>query len=406
MAFNDPRNAGSLFTRDFFFKDAGNRPIPANKTLLARGDGGTYWAETGSTPQVAFNFLRASTIEYAASNTSNTIWLEPGAGIEFYSTLIGGQPIVYIAGKGPETLNVVGGGKVDLLNLPDNLIGGRTLTFAPAGDVTLGVSGATVIFSANNTSTISTLVGIQGDTSNLFSTSQYILEEISSLQQEAYLFLVSTAISTFYSTLIYTKDLSEDLSTFVHSTFQVENSTLNITYPNVYINDLTVGTFHGPIVSTYSSLYWSSGFGVQTQTSNLSLSTIVGNDSPIISFDSVNNRLGINLGLTPPRTTVDVSGIVFANNFVTTSDRRLKSDLALLTPGAVPDAYRFKWLRGGGTDVGCMADEVEKVMPECVTVGADGFRAVDYARLVPYCFTLIKDLSARVTALESQPRGL
>ena len=71
MAFNDPRNANSLFTRDIFFKDAGNRPIAANKALLARGDGGTYWAECGSTPQVAFNFLRASTIEYAACNTSN-----------------------------------------------------------------------------------------------------------------------------------------------------------------------------------------------------------------------------------------------------------------------------------------------------------------------------------------------
>jgi hypothetical protein len=403
MAFNDPRNANSLFTRDFFFKDAGNRPIPANKALLARGDGGTYWAECGSTPQVAFNFLRASTIEYAASNTSNTIWLESGTGIEFYSTLVGGDPIIYIAGKGPETLNVVNAGTLDLYSLPDDLVTGRTLTFAAAGDATLSLSAATVTFSANNASTISTLTEISQETSNLYSTSQGLVEEISSIFEQVTLFIVSSAISTFYSTLIYTKDLSEDLSTFVHSTFQIENSTLNITYPNVYINDLTVGTFHGPIVSTYSSLYWSSGFGVQTQTSNLYLSTIWGNNSPIINFDNANNRIGINTGATPPRTTVDVNGIIFANNFVTASDRRLKSDLTLLTPSAVPDGYRFKWLRGGSADVGCMADEVEAIMPECVTVGADGFRAVDYARLVPYCFTLIKDLQARVKALEGRP---
>jgi hypothetical protein len=402
MAFNDPRNANSLFTRDIFFKDAGNRPIPANKALLARGDGGTYWADCGSTPQVAFNFLRASTIEYAASNASNAIWLEPGTGIEFYSTMIGGQPIVYIAGKGPETLNVLGGGSIDLLSLPDDLVTGRTLTFASAGDVSLTVSAATVTFSATSASTISTLLGVQADTSNLYSTSQSILEQISSLEQETYLFVVSSAISTFYSTLIYTKDLSEDLSTFVHSTFQVVNSTLVITYPNVYIDDLTVNNLHAPIVSTYSSLYWSSGFGVQTQTSNLYLSTIVGDSSPIISFDNANNRLGINLGETPPRTTLDISGIVFANNFVTASDRRLKTDLTPLVPTSIPVGYRFSWLRGGGVDVGCMADEVEKVLPECVTVGADGFQAVDYARLVPYCFTLIQDLRDRLTALESR----
>jgi hypothetical protein len=259
-----------------------------------------------------------------------------------------------------------------------------------------------VTFSANNASTISTLVDLQEQTSNLYSTSQFLVEEISTIFEQVTLFIVSTAISTFYSTLIYTKDLAEDLSTFVHSTFQIQNSTLVVTYPNVYINDLTVNSLHVPIVSTYSSLYWSSGFGVQTQTSNLFLSTIVGNNSPIINFDNANNRIGINLGPTPPRTTVDISGIVFANNFVTASDRRLKTDVTPLLPTSIPGGYRFSWLRGGGVDVGCMADEVEAVLPECVTVGADGFRAVDYARLVPYCFSLIKDLRDRLTVLESR----
>jgi hypothetical protein len=96
------------------------------------------------------------------------------------------------------------------------------------------------------------------------------------------------------------------------------------------------------------------------------------------------------------------NGIVFADNFVTASDRRLKTDVTPLLPTSIPGGYRFSWLRGGGVDVGCMADEVEAVLPECVTVGADGFRAVDYARLVPYCFTLIRDLRDRVEALESR----
>ena len=405
MAFNDPRNAASLFTRDFYFKDAGNRPIPANKALISRGDGGTYWSDA-STPQTAFNIFRASTIEYTASNATNTIWLEPGTGIQFYSTTsLGGLPIVYIASKGAETLAVArGGGSIDLFNLPDTLTGGQTLTFLGRGDTDIYVSDATVIFDTNNFSTFSSIEGLQQDTAELFSTSQGLATDLQGLTDTVNTLLISSAISTFWSTLIYTKNLAESLSTFTYSTFQISGDTLNITYPNVYISSLTVDDIKVPLISTFSSLYWSSGFGVTTQTSNLYVSTIVGNTSPLINFDNANNRIGINLGQTPPRATVDVNGIVFANAFVTASDRRLKTALEPLRTVGLPDAYRYSWIRTGETDVGCLADEVEAVAPECVTVGGDGFKAVNYSKLVPYCLTAIKELSARVEALESKGR--
>lgn len=36
---------------------------------------------------------------------------------------------------------------------------------------------------------------------------------------------------------------------------------------------------------------------------------------------------------------------------------------------------------GAGRQFGVMADEVEKIVPEAVTIGSNGFRAVDYALL-------------------------
>ena len=36
---------------------------------------------------------------------------------------------------------------------------------------------------------------------------------------------------------------------------------------------------------------------------------------------------------------------------------------------------------GHGRKFGVMADDVEVIIPECVTVGADGFKRVNYARL-------------------------
>lgn len=406
MAFNDPRNAASLFTRDFYFKDAGNRPIPANRALISRGDGGTYWSDA-STPQTAFNFLRASTINYAASNATNTLWFEPGVGIQFYSSIQTGIPVVYIANQGPQTLDVVGQSSINLYGLPNMLYGGRTLTFAGTGDTNIYVSDATVIFDTNNASTFSSIQGLQEDTSELFSTSQGLADEIEGVIDTVNTLLISSAVSTFWSTLIYTKNLAEGLSTFTYSAFTVNGDSLTVNYSSVYISSLTVDIINAaalniPIVSTFSSLYWSSGFGVTTQTSNLYLSTIRGNTSPLINFDNSNNRIGINLGQTPPRATVDVNGIVFANNFVTASDRRLKTAISPLITTYIPDAYRFNWVKDGTTDIGCMADEVERIVPECVTLGADGYKAVNYSKLVPYCFALIKELGERVNSLESK----
>lgn len=400
MAFNDPRNIASLLAREIYFKDAGNRPIPANKALLSRGDGGTYWSDA-STPQTAFNFIRASTIEYAASNATNTIWLEPGTGIEFYSTIIAGTPVVYIAGKGPETLQVTGSGSVDLLDLPDTVAGGRTLTFEGRNDTNIYVSDTTVIFDTKNLSTLSSIAALQETSDELLSTSQGLADELEGLTDTVNTLLISSAVSTFWSTLIYTKNLAEGLSTFTYGNFSTSGNALYIKKPQVFISTLTVNKLNAPLISTFSSLYWSSGFGVITRTKNLYVSTILGNTSPLINFDSANNRIGINLGLTPPRTTVDISGIVFANAFVNASDRRLKTALEPLLPNKLPEAYRFSWIRDGSTDTGCMADEIETIAPECVTTGADGYKAVNYAKLVPYCFALIKDLKARVEVLET-----
>lgn len=403
MAFNDQRNLNSLLLRELYFKDKGNRPISTNRALLARGDGGTYWADTTiSTAPLAFNFLRASTIQTSASNVQNTLWFEPGAGIEFYSTSIGGQPIVWIAGKGPQTLQVIGAGSVDLLNLPDNAVGGNTLTFQGSGDMNIYVSDATVTFNATNTSSFSSINGLIDTQEQLLSTTQGLEEEVQGLADTVVTLLISSAVSTFWSTLLYTKNLAENLSTFVYSTFHIENNVLNITYPDVYISSLTVDVLNAPtvITSTYSSLYWSSGFGLNTVTNNLYVSTIIGNNAPLVNFDNENYRLGINLGLVPPRTTVDVSGIVFAHGFVTPSDRRLKSAFEPLRARSVPQPYRFSWIRDGTGDIGCMADEVEALAPECVFTGDDGYKAVNYAKLVPYCFSVIQDLQARVEALE------
>lgn len=66
---------------------------------------------------------------------------------------------------------------------------------------------------------------------------------------------------------------------------------------------------------------------------------------------------------------------------VKTSDRRLKSDIVRI--GTHPLGIGiYQYTIGGVPDVGVMADEVEAVVPSAVLVREDGFKMVDYGRLL------------------------
>ena len=69
------------------------------------------------------------------------------------------------------------------------------------------------------------------------------------------------------------------------------------------------------------------------------------------------------------------------NNYII-SDIRLKRDIALLSRlDNGLGLYRYRYLWSDQVYVGVMAQEVEKVMPEAVARGADGYLRVDYQRL-------------------------
>ena len=75
-----------------------------------------------------------------------------------------------------------------------------------------------------------------------------------------------------------------------------------------------------------------------------------------------------------PYTTATGSGAI--------SDIRLKRDIALLSRlDNGLGLYRYRYLWSDQVYVGVMAQEVEKVMPEAVARGADGYLRVDYQRL-------------------------
>lgn len=134
------------------------------------------------------------------------------------------------------------------------------------------------------------------------------------------------------------------------------------------------------------------------------------NDNTIDTF-SGNLSLGAIAGSRVAITTnTTITGILSVTDDITafwTSDERPKDNI---TPIDDPLAKvlsisgnTFDWnekSNKSGHDVGVIAQEIEKILPEAVTTRDNGYLAVDYHKVVPLLIEAIKELSAKVETLE------
>jgi hypothetical protein len=60
------------------------------------------------------------------------------------------------------------------------------------------------------------------------------------------------------------------------------------------------------------------------------------------------------------------------------------------------------WARERGHDVGVVAQEVQKILPEIVVERTNGYLGVDYKRLVPLLIESIKELKQEVDDLKKK----
>ena len=108
---------------------------------------------------------------------------------------------------------------------------------------------------------------------------------------------------------------------------------------------------------------------------------------------------------------ISVSGSTTAYN--TSSDYRLKTDVQSMT-GATNrlqqlNPVNFEWIAEGTRVDGFLAHEVQDIVPEAIIgthneVDADGnpvYQGIDQSKLVPLLVATIKELEARITALEN-----
>ena len=107
--------------------------------------------------------------------------------------------------------------------------------------------------------------------------------------------------------------------------------------------------------------------------------------------------------------TLDMSAAgaaTFNDNVTAYSDERLKDNNETLTDGLdkVEQLRGVTYTRDERENIGVIAQEVEKILPEIVLTADDemGTKSVDYSRLTAVLIEAVKDLSARVKELEGK----
>jgi hypothetical protein len=91
--------------------------------------------------------------------------------------------------------------------------------------------------------------------------------------------------------------------------------------------------------------------------------------------------------------------VTFINPIVNGSDARMKRGITPIQGGlSIVERLRgvtYYWKdaeRSARRQVGVIAQEVERVVPELVHTGADGYKAVEYTSLIPILIEAVKEL--------------
>jgi prepilin-type N-terminal cleavage/methylation domain-containing protein len=160
----------------------------------------------------------------------------------------------------------------------------------------------------------------------------------------------------------------------------------------------------------YAAVAGASNYGALIQNTAAGYYCYIGYLNTHALWCSGPSRFMGNLGIqgAPGSDALTVNGDVLANNYYLTSDARLKHDI---TPAFAETGLKileglkpvhFTWNKNDKKDLGVIAQDVEKVFPQAVSVDDKGFRRVAYDKLVLPVITAVKELHKRVTDLMSR----
>jgi hypothetical protein len=128
----------------------------------------------------------------------------------------------------------------------------------------------------------------------------------------------------------------------------------------------------------------------------------------------IQNTGNVGIGTNAPASRLQVGNngdgtVAVANAWNTFSDARFKKNIRTLeSPLEKIDSLRgvrYDWISSGKGDIGFIAQELEKIYPELVATGTDGYKSVDYARMTAILLQALKELKAKNEVLEANDKA-
>jgi hypothetical protein len=167
-----------------------------------------------------------------------------------------------------------------------------------------------------------------------------------------------------------------------------------------------------------SSIDGDNGFTFDQSTSRLGINSISIYESGGNSFiEETNSKDLILKAYSSDRLTVNGVGVTITGNLDVTGDvNSFSSSDEKLKDNIIPihnplekvisiSGNTFDWNSNSnkeGHDVGLIAQEIQKILPEAVKERDDGYLAVDYKKIIPLLVESIKELSNKVESVEHQ----
>jgi len=139
-------------------------------------------------------------------------------------------------------------------------------------------------------------------------------------------------------------------------------------------------------------------------------------DPNLIFVDAANDAVGI--GTTTPTTKFEVNGTLKSSGIEELSDQRWKGNITQLQDALEKvlqlRGVNYEWLRDKfpekdfpqGVQMGLIAQEVEKVIPEVVQTDRNGYKTINYSHLVALLIEGMKDQQREIDQLRAENEAL
>lgn len=100
------------------------------------------------------------------------------------------------------------------------------------------------------------------------------------------------------------------------------------------------------------------------------------------------------------------TGTLYSTLFQAISDQTVKKDITLITNGLETvnklNGVEFNWVDNGKPSAGVIAQELENVLPNLISIGDNELKSVNYLGIIGYLIEAIKELNLKVEKLENR----